>query len=218
MFIKGQSTHRILFASLITRHLAPLEPASLLCKKDFQETFKNDTCNTVDSVTTRWRRVGDVALPAESPPSRCKPVTLAPSCRRRRDSPESSGRGDEKDGSDDRRRRDRREEPGSRRFPGEEVRAPCPPLADLPQRDILEKSVGTGATEESARIKHRRAGGDRSLQVTALPRGPIAHAAGAVPLRPEDGRLTVTEEPAVATGGARLSKKGTGQNRTGGPP
>jgi hypothetical protein len=61
----------------------------------------------------------------------------------------------------------------------------------------IERSAGSGATEERARTKHRRAGGDRPHQVAARSRGPTAHAAG-------------------AGAGARVSEE-TGRNRTGGP-
>ena len=81
----------------------------------------------------------------------------------------------------------------------------------------IEKSAGSGATEERARTKHRRAGGDRPHQVAALSRGPTAHAAGAGAVSARDGRLTAREELVVAaTVGARVSEE-TGHNRTGGP-
>ena len=81
----------------------------------------------------------------------------------------------------------------------------------------IELSAGSGATEERARMKHRRAGGDRPHQVAARSRGPTAHAAGAGAVSARDGRLTAREELVVAaTVGARVSEE-TGRNRTGGP-
>ena len=80
----------------------------------------------------------------------------------------------------------------------------------------IERSAGCTATEERARMKHRRAGGDRPHQVAARSRGPTAHTAGAGAVSARDGRLTAREELVVAaTVGARVSGE-TGRNRTGG--
>ena len=82
---------------------------------------------------------------------------------------------------------------------------------------LIETTAGSGVTEESARIKHRRAGGDLPLQFAAQPRGPTAHAARAAAVSAANGRVTVTDElVVVASAGARVSKR-TGWNRPGGP-
>ena len=102
-------------------------------------------------------------------------------------------------------------------FPTRRRRA-CARLRRIwPNEILIETTAGSGVTEESARIKHRRAGGDLPLQFAAQSRGPTDHAARAAAVSADNGRVTVTEElVGVATAGARVSKQ-TGWNRSSGP-